>query len=199
MYLSSLQAEETMSKSILKVVFIVFQILSVSLLWNLLKPEKTTTSAINKEIQLAENITETFTTDFSYGYQLSVVLIEDKYLTAKKPFDVILKKEGQILFNKKMKLDIDKNNHLVHNWFTADSGDSFELKIIGIDKSLIGKKVRIYADVTGGGPSVGIALTKALKPYLWITFGILTLMTTLLGIYSFKKTAARRAGGSASE
>ena len=87
-----------------------------------------------------------------------------------------------------------KNNHLVYERFIADSGDNFELIITGIDKSLIGKKVRIYADVTGGGPSVGIALAKALKPYFWIAFGILTLITILLGMYSWRKKPAANNG-----
>ena len=180
-----------MSKSISRILFVVFLILTLWLLWDLLQPEKSaTTSAIDKEIIITENIAETFTTDFDYGYELSLVLLEDKFLTAEKEFNVLFKREGQILSQKTELLNIDRNNNLVYERFIAESGDDFELKINGIDKSLIEKKARIYADVTGGGPSVGIAYAKALKPYFWIVFGILALITMTIGIYNWRKKAS---------
>ncbi|WP_158977327.1 hypothetical protein [Cellulophaga sp. L1A9] len=184
-----------MTKLTSKIVFIIFLILTLLLLWDLIQPEKTArTSAIDKEIIITENISETFTTDFDYGYELSVILLEDKFLSVEKTFNVLLKQEGNIILNKTELLNIDRNNNLVYKRFVADSGDDFELIINGIDKSLIGKKVRIYADVTGGGPSVGIALAKALKPYFWIAFGVLSIITLGIGIYSWRKKPAANKG-----
>ncbi len=180
-----------MTKTISKIIFIFFLILTLWLFWGLIQPEKeVSTFAINKEVELKENITEKFTTDFDYGYELSVILKEEKYISAKKMFTVILEKNEKIILKKTELLNIDKNNHLVYERFVAESGDDFELRIIGIDKSLVGKHAKIYADVTGGGPSVGIALAKALKPDFWILDGILAVITIIIGIYSYRKKPA---------
>jgi len=180
-----------MTKTSLKFFFIIFLLLTIGLFWDLIQPEITSTSPIHREIILKENIVEKFTTGFDYGYELRVTVIEKEHLNINQPFDIILKKNGKTILQKTQILNIDRNNHLIYEQFVAESGDDFELEISGIDQSLIGKNAQIYADVTGGGPSVGISLAKALKPYFWILDGILAILTIVIGIYSYRKKASR--------
>lgn len=180
-----------MNKTLLKIISIVFSFLSLVLLYDLIQPKKHSTTAIKKEIELSKNLSEKFETDFDYAYVLILTLKTDEINFNENKFDIELKKNGIGFVDTLKLIPNDINNYEVRQYFTAKSGDEFELVIKELDKSLIGVKANLNVDVTGAGPSIGLAFERYFRPYFWILLGLLILITILTGIYGFKKITSR--------
>ena len=66
-------------------------------------------------------------------------------------------------------------------------GDHFLFKVTDIDSALVGKRALLYADVTGGAPSVGLAIQRDFRPYFRMFFVVLLALTLIIGCLAWRK------------
>ena len=75
---------------------------------------------------------------------------------------------------------------LIEQHFVAQRGDQFLFKIIDVDSVLIGRSVLLYTDVTGGAPSVGLALQREFRPHFRVLLVVLLTLTFTTGYLAWR-------------
>ena len=169
----------------LQIMTIIFGLLSIALLYELLQPIRESTWPVNKKFEFTDLHTEEFRIDYHapYKYLLEIIRGEEDIDTSQ--IEVLLSR-GEIIL-------VDTVFSKLHSYlsikgsFSAESGDHCFMKIIDkVNRTSI-KKVTILVDVNSGGPSVGIAFAKALRPYFWGVFAFLSLCTIVSGYNGYIK------------
>jgi hypothetical protein len=170
-------------KCFLQILTIVLGFFSLAVLYDLLQPIKENTWAVNKELEFTESHTEEFYTDFHAPYKYLLEVKREKGSLKDSQVRVFFTNDRAIIVD--TILNSQRYFLSVNGSFNAEEGDHYVLKVIDqIDKTS-SKKLRILVDVNSGGPSVGIAFTKAFRPYLWGVFVFLVLSTLVSSYIGF--------------
>ncbi|WP_020536075.1 hypothetical protein [Lewinella cohaerens] len=157
---------------------LVLILLTIVIGLDLRKPVLSTTVAVDEEVALIANLEVPFTTAFDYGYKLELSLIKGATPAGGSLKAVLVKKGDENTINLlDEETSLSSEGILIEQYFVAQRGDQFLFKIIDIDSVLIGRSVLLYADVTGGAPSVGLALQREFRPHFRVLFVVLLTFT----------------------
>lgn len=157
-----------------KIVLLIFA--SISLLitlfsgLELLKPLRNDTHSVVQTIVLKPNTTISFETHYDYGYRIELKLDSNETICDSLGYELTIKQlfNNQTTTNKQ--LITLGNAYTFIGDFSADEGDECSLTFTSVGSNLRGKKVNLFIDVIGGGPSVGNAFARELRPIYQKTF-----------------------------
>ncbi|MGD1845007.1 MAG: hypothetical protein ACFB10_06395 [Salibacteraceae bacterium] len=176
-----------MKRTILRISSILFASLSIWLFYDLLQPIKTTTYALNEEIILLPDTKKDFQTDFDYNYGIDITVEGESNFERIERIEIQIEGGDEGLI-KRLSGEVDKSGSAIRlGNFSASRGSKYKFVVSDLSSGLKGKSALLKIDVTGGGPSIGIALAKELKPYFWgmaLIFGFIALIT---GYFGFRK------------
>ena len=172
----------------LKIASVLIGALGIWLTYHVLYPINNSTWALNEEITLQSHTKKPFQTDFQYNYGIELTMLSNTKLNNTDRFEVQLNMaDGRRLetfqctiFNSAPILQLGN--------FDAQRGEDFELVFGSLSPKLEGQKANLKVDVTGLGPSVGLSLARAMRPYLWLLVGILGITAFTTGYFGFRKT-----------
>ncbi len=150
------------------------------------------TSSFGQVVTLTKNKIISFETDYRNGYNIEVKF-KDTVFNNKESFEDFLSYELEINGDKEKHSGVFNFSNKFNNIgsFGADEGDKCSLTFTSVGSALIGKQVILVVDVAGGGPSIGNAFTRDIRPTIQKIFQIsgpiFLLMFSLLLLTHFKK------------
>ena len=172
-----------MKRKVTKFLSLILLLLTILFGKEISQPVLSTTVAIEEEVVLAANLEVPFTTAFDYGYKLELSL-NGGAIPIGGRLEAVLNRIGDedtINFLDK-KLALSSEGVLIGQHFVAQGGDHFLFKVTDIDSVLVGETALLYADVTGGAPSVGLAIQRDFRPYFSVFF-VMLLSLTFITVY----------------
>lgn len=172
-------------KYFLVILTILFTTLSLCLFYDLVRPIKETTKAIEKKFEFQDVRAIEFFTDYDAPYKFFLeIRRSQKDLDTSGVKVSFLRNETVLLDTVYTGLDSYLS---IRRSFIAKSGDRCTIELLDkVDKSSI-KQVYVLGDVNSGGPSVGIAYAKTMRPYLWGVLAFLVLFSIISGYLGYEK------------
>ncbi len=175
-----------MKNYLLKFFAVLFLLISVLLFGQITAPIRSTTESLSKQITLKEGKQINFKTAYSYPHYLDLVLIDSLKESRFGKIYFKFSKNGETKFYKK-EISLAFNSFTRIMNFYGDKGDDFSLVFLKLDEKFKNKSVRIEVDVSGGGPSVGLAFEREFRPTLIrIFYFSISFFGILLSIIVFK-------------
>jgi hypothetical protein len=177
-----------MKKLVAKSFSLILLFLTIVIGNGLRKPVPSTTVAVEEEVVLSTNLEVPFTTAFDYGYKLELSLIRGSIPMGGSLKAILIKRGDENAVNLlEEAASSPSGGVLIEQHFVVQGGDQLLFKVIDIDSVLIGKSALLYANVTGGGPSVGLAFAREFRPYVRGLFVVLLTLTFITGHLAWRK------------